>query len=123
MIRRPASTLAEVAAALGMRVVLEPLEADDRERITGPLLQGPSDPGQASRDDAWHGGHGVSDGLNGRVITPASVASGAGTPQLGPGRAGRHWIASAVRHPVHRHRRLTLMPMSGRWAVTYPWRR
>ena len=28
-------TLAEVAAALGMRVVLEPLEADDRERITG----------------------------------------------------------------------------------------
>jgi hypothetical protein len=35
MIRRPASTLAEVTAALGMRVVLEPLEADDRERITG----------------------------------------------------------------------------------------
>lgn len=33
-------TLAEVAAALGMRVVLEPLEADDRERITGPLLEG-----------------------------------------------------------------------------------
>jgi transcriptional regulator with XRE-family HTH domain len=36
-------TLAEVAAALGMRVVLEPLEADDRERITGPLLQGSTD--------------------------------------------------------------------------------
>jgi len=33
-------TLAEVAAALGMRVVLEPLDADDRERITGPLLEG-----------------------------------------------------------------------------------
>jgi transcriptional regulator with XRE-family HTH domain len=36
-------TLAEVAAALGMRVVLEPLEADDRERITGPLLRGSTD--------------------------------------------------------------------------------
>jgi transcriptional regulator with XRE-family HTH domain len=33
-------TLAEVAAALGMRVVLEPLGADDRKRITGPLLEG-----------------------------------------------------------------------------------
>jgi transcriptional regulator with XRE-family HTH domain len=33
-------TLAEVAAALGMRVVLEPLDADDRKRITGPLLEG-----------------------------------------------------------------------------------
>ena len=36
-------TLAEVAAALGMRVVLEPLEADDRRRITGPLLEGSTD--------------------------------------------------------------------------------
>src|SRR5713101_3922805 len=36
-------TLAEVAAALGMRVVLEPLEADDRKRITGPLLAGSTD--------------------------------------------------------------------------------
>jgi transcriptional regulator with XRE-family HTH domain len=36
-------TLAEVAAALGMRVVLEPLQADDRERITGPLLEGSTD--------------------------------------------------------------------------------
>jgi transcriptional regulator with XRE-family HTH domain len=33
-------TLAEVAAALGMRVVLEPLDPDDRKRITGPLLEG-----------------------------------------------------------------------------------
>ncbi|MDQ2812619.1 MAG: helix-turn-helix transcriptional regulator [Actinomycetota bacterium] len=33
-------TLAEVAAALGMRVVLEPLEDDDRQCITGPLLAG-----------------------------------------------------------------------------------
>jgi transcriptional regulator with XRE-family HTH domain len=33
-------TLAEVAAALGMRVVLEPLDADDRKRITEPLLEG-----------------------------------------------------------------------------------
>ena len=36
-------TLAEVAAALGMRVVLEPLGADDRERITAPLLHGSTD--------------------------------------------------------------------------------
>jgi transcriptional regulator with XRE-family HTH domain len=36
-------TLAEVAAALGMRVVLEPLDADDRRRITGPLLEGSTD--------------------------------------------------------------------------------
>jgi transcriptional regulator with XRE-family HTH domain len=40
-------TLAEVAAALGMRVVLEPLEADDREHITGPLLEGSTDDPQA----------------------------------------------------------------------------
>jgi transcriptional regulator with XRE-family HTH domain len=33
-------TLAEVAAALGMRVVLEPLEASERKCITGPLLEG-----------------------------------------------------------------------------------
>jgi DNA-binding phage protein len=33
-------TLAEVAAALGMRVVLEPLDAVDREQITRPLLEG-----------------------------------------------------------------------------------
>jgi transcriptional regulator with XRE-family HTH domain len=36
-------TLAEVAAVLGMRVVLEPLEAEDRKRITGPLLAGSTD--------------------------------------------------------------------------------
>ena len=40
-------TLAEVAAALGMRVVLEPLEAGDRERITGPLLAGSTGDPQA----------------------------------------------------------------------------
>jgi transcriptional regulator with XRE-family HTH domain len=33
-------TLAEVAAALGMRVTLEPLEAADLEQITRPLLEG-----------------------------------------------------------------------------------
>ncbi len=33
-------TLAEVAAALGMRVVLEPLGAHDRQQITEPLLAG-----------------------------------------------------------------------------------
>ncbi len=38
-------TLAEVAAALGMRVVLEPLETEDRQQITEPLLKGStSDP-------------------------------------------------------------------------------
>jgi transcriptional regulator with XRE-family HTH domain len=36
-------TLAEVAAVLGMRVVLEPLEAEDRNCITGPLLAGSTD--------------------------------------------------------------------------------
>jgi len=36
-------TLAEVAAALGMRVVLEPLEDGDRKRITGPLIEGSTD--------------------------------------------------------------------------------
>ena len=35
-------TLAEVAAALGMRVVLEPLAGEDRREITGPLLEGTS---------------------------------------------------------------------------------
>jgi transcriptional regulator with XRE-family HTH domain len=33
-------TLAEVAAALGLRVVLEPLKAQDRRQITKPLLEG-----------------------------------------------------------------------------------
>jgi DNA-binding phage protein len=36
-------TLAEVAAALGMRVVLEPLGASDQEQITRPLLEGSTD--------------------------------------------------------------------------------
>jgi transcriptional regulator with XRE-family HTH domain len=36
-------TLAEVAAALGMRVTLEPLDADDRQQITRPLLEGATD--------------------------------------------------------------------------------
>jgi transcriptional regulator with XRE-family HTH domain len=47
-------TLAEVAAALGMRVVLEPLETGDRKRITGPLLAGSTDDpkGLARRLDA-----------------------------------------------------------------------
>jgi hypothetical protein len=33
-------TLAEVAAALGMRVVLEPLEAGERRNVTEPLVEG-----------------------------------------------------------------------------------
>ena len=36
-------TLAEVAAALGMQVVLEPLGARDRQQITEPLLAGTTD--------------------------------------------------------------------------------
>jgi transcriptional regulator with XRE-family HTH domain len=36
-------TLSEIAAALGMRVVLEPLSADERQQITGPLLEGTAD--------------------------------------------------------------------------------
>jgi DNA-binding phage protein len=39
-------TLSEVAAALGMRVALESLGADDRQQITRPLLEGAAaDPG------------------------------------------------------------------------------
>src|ERR1700691_2280149 len=47
-------TLAEGAAALGMRVVLEPLEDVARKRITGPLLAGSTDDPQvlARRLDA-----------------------------------------------------------------------
>ncbi len=38
-------TLAEVAAALGMQVVLQPLPANERRQITEPLLEGAtSDP-------------------------------------------------------------------------------
>jgi DNA-binding phage protein len=33
-------TLAEVAAALGMRVTLEPLAAEERRQVTQPLLEG-----------------------------------------------------------------------------------
>uniref|UniRef100_UPI003F492066 XRE family transcriptional regulator n=1 Tax=Streptomyces chartreusis TaxID=1969 RepID=UPI003F492066 len=33
-------TLAEVAAALGMRITLEPLPAADRKAVTEPLLEG-----------------------------------------------------------------------------------
>lgn len=33
-------TLAEVAAALGMRIRLEPLPADERDQVTKPLLEG-----------------------------------------------------------------------------------
>ena len=52
-------TLAEVAAALGMRVVLEPLGASDREQITRPLLEGSTnDPGAlAARIDELRNGH------------------------------------------------------------------
>lgn len=35
-------TLAEVAAALGMRVTLEPLGTAERDRVTKPLLEGRS---------------------------------------------------------------------------------
>jgi transcriptional regulator with XRE-family HTH domain len=50
-------TLAEVAAALGMRVVLEPLGDGDWKRITGPLLEGSTDDPQvlARRLEAMRG--------------------------------------------------------------------
>lgn len=35
-------TLAEVAAALGMRITLEPLSAEERKQVTQPLLEGRS---------------------------------------------------------------------------------
>ena len=35
-------TLAEVAAALGMRVTLEPLRPEERKQVTQPLLEGRS---------------------------------------------------------------------------------
>lgn len=33
-------TLAEVAAALGLRITVEPLGKDERAQVTGPLLEG-----------------------------------------------------------------------------------
>jgi DNA-binding phage protein len=52
-------TLAEVAAALGMRVVLEPLDATDREQITRPLIEGSTDDPHAlaSRTAELRNGH------------------------------------------------------------------
>jgi transcriptional regulator with XRE-family HTH domain len=52
-------TLAEVAAALGMRVVLEPLGATDQEQITRPLIEGNTgDPrALAARMDELRGAH------------------------------------------------------------------
>jgi transcriptional regulator with XRE-family HTH domain len=51
-------TLAEVAAALGMRVVLEPLGAKDQEQITRPLVEGSTDDPRALArwiDELRHG--------------------------------------------------------------------
>jgi transcriptional regulator with XRE-family HTH domain len=50
-------TLAEVAASLGMRVVLEPLEDSERQEITESLLQGCTDDprGLAGRPSAMRG--------------------------------------------------------------------
>lgn len=43
-------TLAEVAAALGMRVTVEPIDDDERRKVTGPLLAGRSaDPAGLAR--------------------------------------------------------------------------
>lgn len=52
-------TLAEVAAALGMRVVLESLDADARQEITQSLIEGRSgDPrGLATRIEELHREH------------------------------------------------------------------
>jgi transcriptional regulator with XRE-family HTH domain len=55
-------TLAEVAAALGMRVVLEPLDVRDQEQITRPLIEGSTDDPRAlaARIDELRNGHLVS---------------------------------------------------------------
>ena len=52
-------TLAEVAAALGMQVVLEPLGARDQEQITRPLIEGSTDDPRAlaTRIDELRNGH------------------------------------------------------------------
>jgi DNA-binding phage protein len=52
-------TLAEVAAALGMRVVLEPLDAGDQEQITRALIEGTTDDPRAlaERIDELRNGH------------------------------------------------------------------
>ena len=52
-------TLAEIAAALGMRVVLEPLDARDQEQITRPLIDGSTDDPRAlaTRIDELRNGH------------------------------------------------------------------
>lgn len=43
-------TLAEVAAALGMRITLEPLDDDERSQVTEPLLAGrTADPASLAR--------------------------------------------------------------------------
>lgn len=43
-------TLAEIAAALGLRITLEPLPQDERAQITEPLLAGrTADPGALAR--------------------------------------------------------------------------
>jgi DNA-binding phage protein len=43
-------TLAEVAAALGMRITVEPLDEEERKRVTEPLLAGRSaDPTSLAR--------------------------------------------------------------------------
>jgi len=93
-------TLAGVAAALGMRVVLEPLDrAASREEHREPSSLGPAPGGDAPR-----AGRGVSYGLISGVIRPASAGSGAGTPHRGPGRAGsrRQTVPSGMACPVRR---------------------
>jgi transcriptional regulator with XRE-family HTH domain len=54
-------TLAEIAAALGMRVVLEPLGARDQEQITRPLIEGSTDDARAlaARIEELRNGHSV----------------------------------------------------------------
>jgi transcriptional regulator with XRE-family HTH domain len=71
-------TLAEVAAALGMRIVLEPLDVSDREQITRPLLEGGTDNPQAlaTRTTELRNGHA---GLLAANRIPVTACSGEGS--------------------------------------------
>jgi DNA-binding phage protein len=100
-------TLAEVAAALGMRVVLEPLEAGDRKRITEPLLEGSTDDPQvlARRLDAMRRKPDAESATAlPRAIRPGSADSDAGIPRRKPGLVGsrRLIVPSGTAYPVRR---------------------
>lgn len=83
-------TLAEVAAALGMRVVLEPLDASDREQITRPLLEGSTEDPRALAERISELRNGQADSLAAicslRLLRQGTADSGQGTRGQVPGR-------------------------------------